>query len=130
MAQTTYNPEAYGSYAKYDDAGQGVVGGSGYQNAEREYQGQQGYYDQTQQQQGYYNQHQQGYDQQGYAVGYDQQAYAGQQAYVAEGQYAQYDYSQQHAQYASQEAEQSGYQAPHPYANNGKAAGHDAYGGM
>ncbi|KDR80867.1 hypothetical protein GALMADRAFT_222460 [Galerina marginata CBS 339.88] len=134
QAQMAYNAEAYGSYARYDDAGQGVVGGvgvavgGGYQDAQREYQGQQGYYDQNgqeayydqNQQQGYYDQQ----HQQGYAVGYDQQAQ------YAEGQY---DYSQQHEQYAQQqpqEQEASAYQPPHPYANGAVAGGKAAYGGM
>lgn len=144
QAQTSYNAEAYGSYAKYDDAGQGVVGGAGvavggvYQDAEREYQGQQGYYDQNQQQQyqqGYYDQNQQYYDQ-------TQQAYyeQSQQAqYVVDGQYAQqYDYSQQQQQYAAgqpaypaaqpEQHQATGYQPPHPYANG--SAGSNAYGGM
>ncbi|KAF8159339.1 hypothetical protein B0H34DRAFT_399641 [Crassisporium funariophilum] len=46
--QNAYNAEAYGSYAKYEDVGGDVVGGgpsggAGYQEAQREYQGQQGY---------------------------------------------------------------------------------------
>ena len=127
VMQTEYNPEAYGSYAKYED----VAGGAGgYQDAQREYQGQQGY-------QGYYDQ--QGYsDHQGYAVGgYDQQ----QQAYVVpEGGY---DYSAQHAQYAAGgngaaagayeiQQQQGAYQQPHPYATHSAVGGgHDAaYGGM
>jgi hypothetical protein len=48
QVQSAYNPEAYGHYAKYEDIGDGVVGGvpagtTVYQDAERAYQGQQGY---------------------------------------------------------------------------------------
>jgi len=48
QVQGAYNAEAYGNYAKYDDAGDGIVGsvpgGSGaYQDAQRAYQGQQEY---------------------------------------------------------------------------------------
>lgn len=140
QAQTAYNAEAYGSYAKYDDAGAGVVGGVGvavggvYQDAQREYQGQQGYYDQSQYQQGYYDQsqHQQYYDQSTQQAYYDQSQ---QGQYVVDGQYAQqqqYDYSQQHSQYAAAQPaypeQTAGYQPPHPYAN--RPAGNDAYGGM
>ncbi|TFK39696.1 hypothetical protein BDQ12DRAFT_664932 [Crucibulum laeve] len=54
--QAAYNPEAYGSYAAYE-------GGAGYQEATREYQGQQGqqqqYYDDHQEYQHYYDQQQQ-----------------------------------------------------------------------
>jgi hypothetical protein len=62
--QTAYNPEAYGSYATYQDPH------AGYQDAQRQYQGQQGY---------------QGYDQNAY---YDQQQHGHQQAsydYVVAG---------------------------------------------
>ncbi|KAF8902430.1 hypothetical protein CPB84DRAFT_863927 [Gymnopilus junonius] len=125
VMQTDYNPEAYGSYAKYED----VAHTGGYQDAQREYQGQQGYYDQNQYDQGY----NQGYmDQQGYVVGgYDQQQH---QAYVVQD--GQYDYSAQHAQYAAAGAydtqHQGAYQQPHPYANNSAVGGGNdaAYGGM
>ena len=93
--QTSYNAEAYGSYAQYADAGADVVGGTGvavggYQDAQREYLGQQGY---DQNQQAYY-------DQNAYAAGYNnqaQQGYYDQSGYVATGydQQAQYNYSQQ-----------------------------------
>jgi len=48
QVQGSYNAEAYGSYAKYEDVGDGIVGGvpSGtamYQDAQRAYQGQQEY---------------------------------------------------------------------------------------
>ena len=48
QAQGAYNAEAYGSYAKYEDVGDGIVGGvptgtAEYQEAQRAYQGQQGY---------------------------------------------------------------------------------------
>jgi predicted lipid-binding transport protein (Tim44 family) len=48
QVQSAYNAEAYGSYAKYEDVGHGVVGGvpagtAMYQDAQRAYQGQQGY---------------------------------------------------------------------------------------
>ena len=44
QAQSTYNPEAYGSYVQYKDVGNGVSTGSAmYQDAQRAYQGQQGY---------------------------------------------------------------------------------------
>lgn len=122
IMQMEYNPEAYGSYAKYED----VAHTGGYQDAQREYQGQQGYYDNQQYNQGYA-------DHQGYAVGgYDQQQH---QAYVVSD--GQYDYSAQHAQYAAAGAyetqqQQEAYQQPHPYANNSAVGGgHDAaYGGM
>jgi len=78
QVQSAYNAEAYGSYAKYEDVGDGVVGGvpagnAMYQDAQRAYQGQQGY-DQSQSQ------------------------------YVGHGQqhpYAAYDYSRQHQAYAA-----------------------------
>jgi hypothetical protein len=48
QVQGAYNAEAYGSYAKYEDVGNGIVGGvpagtAVYQDAQRAYQGQQGY---------------------------------------------------------------------------------------
>jgi len=48
QVQIAYDAEAYGNYAKYDDIGNGVVGGvpagtAVYQDAERAYQGQPGY---------------------------------------------------------------------------------------
>jgi hypothetical protein len=105
QAQTGYDAEAYSNYAQYAEGGQAE---GAYQDAQREYQGQQGQqgyydqnayaaYDQQQQQQGGF------YDQNAYAQGYDQQAYA-QQGYDQ----TQYDYSQQQPQ-------QEAYQHPHPY---------------
>jgi hypothetical protein len=96
QAQSTYNTEAYGSYAKYEDVSNGVVGGvpSGtamYQDAQRAYQGQQGY---DQSQYGTYDpSHFATYDQSQYA-GYGQQ----------QPEYVVYDYSQQqqhHQAYAT-----------------------------
>ena len=48
QVQGTYNAEAYGSYAKYEDVGDGIVGSvptgtAVYQDAQRAYQGQQEY---------------------------------------------------------------------------------------
>ena len=48
QVQGDYNAEAYGSYAKYEDVGDGIVGSvpaetAVYQDAQRAYQGQQGY---------------------------------------------------------------------------------------
>ena len=48
QAQGAYNTEAYGSYAKYEDVGDGIVGSvptgtAVYQDAQRAYQGQQEY---------------------------------------------------------------------------------------
>ena len=87
--QSAYNAEAYGNYAKYEDVGDGIVGGvpagtAMYQDAERAYQGQQGY-DQNQ----YVT-----YDPSHYAT-YDQAQYEG---YVQQ-QHAAYDYAQQHQQH-------------------------------
>ncbi|KAG2011973.1 hypothetical protein CC2G_012030 [Coprinopsis cinerea AmutBmut pab1-1] len=91
--QTAYNPEAYGSYAAYDNT-------AGYQQPTREYQGQQGYTDNT------------GYGAQGY--GYDQTAYGNNnyaQGYDA-SQYPQYDQQgqQQYDQQGQQQYDQQGQQ--------------------
>ena len=87
QVQSTYNAEAYGNYAKYEDVGNGIVGGvpggaAMYQDAERAYQGQQGY---DQGHHGTYPSHYAAYDPSQYA-GYAQQqqhhrAYAGTDAY-------------------------------------------------
>lgn len=85
QVQNAYNPEAYGHYAKYEDIGDGVVGGvpagtTLYQDAERAYQGQQGY------NQGHYDAaHYASYDRSQYH-GYGQQQ---QQAYGHSSQYPQ-----------------------------------------
>jgi hypothetical protein len=94
QVQDAYNTEAYGNYAKYEDVGDGIVGSvpagtAVYQDAQRAYQGQQGYdqshyatydpghYDQSQyqaygqqqqQQNGTYVEQQQ-YHPQAYAIG-------------------------------------------------------------
>jgi len=101
QVQGAYNAEAYGNYAKYEDVGDGIVGcvptGTAvYQDAQRAYQGQQGYdqshyasYDQSQYQ-GYGQQQQQNgtyYEQQphhpqAYAMGSD---HAGSGAHVTFG---------------------------------------------
>jgi len=92
--QTSYNAETYGSYAAYD--------ATGYQNATREYQGQQGYTDgaAAYQNNPAYDQHQQypAYDQhQQYNQGYDNTQYQQYSdhghngAYQQQGAYASYD---------------------------------------
>jgi hypothetical protein len=133
--QTSYDAEAYGSYAQYADAGAvagtGVAAG-GYQDAQREYQGQQGY---DQNQQVYYDQsgHVAGYDQaqQGY---FDQTQYPTQYGYAQQPAYDQAQYPQAHydqTQQQYQQPAQEGYQSPHPYATAAGSAKTDAaYGGM
>jgi hypothetical protein len=84
QVQGAYNAEAYGSYAKYEDFGDGIVGGvpagtAVYQDAQRAYQGQQGY-DQSH----YDPAHYASYNQPQYR-GYGQQ----QQAYGYSGQHSQ-----------------------------------------
>lgn len=116
MAQQTYNAEAYGSYAAYD--AQGAYNG-GYQDATREYQGQEGYavggYDQ-----GYgYENHPYGQNQQ---ATYDAAQYAQYDQYAADpNQYAQYDHS---AYVATGSAPAQGSSGRAPVSNA------DAYGGM
>jgi hypothetical protein len=109
--QTAYNPEAYAGYAQYQAQG-------GYQDAQREYQGQQGQYDHTDYHA--YSQYQ-GYDQSQYG-NYDQTG----QAYPQQNQYNQPQ---------TQPQNQNQYQAPHPYSSaspaaSGARAHDDAYGGM
>lgn len=89
QVQNAYDAEAYGGYTKYEDVGGGVVGGvpagtTAYQDAQRAYQGQQGY-DQS---------HYATYDPAHYAS-YDQSQYQGY------GQQPQYGYSEQHPAGAS-----------------------------
>ena len=84
QVQGAYNAEAYGSYAKYEDVGDGIVGSvpAGtvvYQDAQRAYQGQQGY-DQS---------HYATYDP-GHYASYDQSQYQGY------GQQQQYSEQQPH----------------------------------
>lgn len=99
QVQLAYDAEAYGNYAKYEDIGNGVVGGmpagtAVYQDAERAYQGQPGY---NQGQQGY-NQGQQGYKQSHYIPAH----------------YTSYDRSQYHGYGQQQQAH--GYSSQHPQA--------------
>ncbi|KAJ3493497.1 hypothetical protein NLJ89_g11006 [Agrocybe chaxingu] len=145
QVQAAYNPEAYGSYAKYEDGtatGTAVTTG-GYQDATREYQAQggyavsgnvydqQAYYDQSAYAQGGYDPQtyiaQGGYAQQAYAAGYDQTGYA---TGYAQGGYEQQGQQQQQQTGYAQTAE--GYQAPHPYTTQDTAASKHAaaYGGM
>lgn len=135
QAQESYNAEAYGSYAQYAqyDAAVAAAGDAGYQDVQREYQGQQGY-DASQ---GYYDPN--AYAPAGYDQQVPQQGYYDQQAYATDYTQAQYDYSQQqqaydqtqYAQAQYQPEAQTGYQPPHPYATSPSAAkGDAAYGGM
>ena len=92
QSQESYNAEAYGSYAHYAqyDAAAAAVGDAGYQDVQREYQGQQGY-DASQ---AYYDPN--AYAAAGYGQQVPQQGYYDQQAYTTDYNQAQYDYSQQH----------------------------------
>jgi hypothetical protein len=112
---TSYNPEAYGSYAQYE--GTGVAQGGGYQDAQREYQGQPGQY--NAQEYAAYSQYA-GYDQEQYGT-YEQNQYG--------------DYNQQNQRNNNPHHLQEQYQAPHPYSSASPAASgarttDDAYGGM
>lgn len=108
QVQGAYNAEAYGSYAKYEDVGDGIVGsvpsGSAvYQDAQRAYQGQQGY---------------------------DQSHYA---AYDT-GHYASYDQSQYQG-YGQQDGTYMEKQPHHPQAyaigsNHAEAGAHVTYGAI
>ncbi|CAA7265158.1 unnamed protein product [Cyclocybe aegerita] len=115
QVQAAYNPEAYGSYAKYED---GTATGTA-----------QAYYDQSAYAQGGYDPQtyiaQGGYAQQAYAAGYDQTGYA--------TGYAQGGYEQQGQQQQTGYAQTTeGYQAPHPYTTQDTAASKHAaaYGGI
>jgi hypothetical protein len=117
MAQQTYNAEAYGSYAAYDTQGytQNYQDNSGgYQDAQREYQGQEGYAVG-------------GYDQ---AYGYENHPYGHQQqqgTYDA-AQYAQYD-ANQYAGYDQNAYVVTG-NAPAAAGSSSDPRHQDAYGGM
>ena len=117
QVQQSYNAESYGSYAAYD-------GNAGYQDATREYQGQEGYGQEGYAAQGYdaYGNHPYG---QQYAQGYDASQYAqydnNQQYVVDPTQYAQYDAYAANGQPAAGTASHAG---AHPTRND------DAYGGM
>jgi hypothetical protein len=81
QVQDVYNAEAYGDYAKYEDVGDGIVGSvpagtAVYQDAQRAYQGQQGYdqnhyatYDPSYDQSQYQGYGQQPHHPQAYAIG-------------------------------------------------------------
>ncbi|TEB33275.1 hypothetical protein FA13DRAFT_197977 [Coprinellus micaceus] len=118
QVQQSYNAESYGSYAAYDAS-------AGYQDATRQYQGQEGYAQDGYAAQGYdaYGNHP--YGQQQYAQGYDAAQYAqydaNQQYVVDPTQYAQYD---QYATAGQQPAGGSSHAGAHPTRND------DAYGGM
>ena len=110
QAQRPYDAEAYGNYAKYEDVDNGVVGGvptgsAIYQDAQRAYQGQQGY------DQGHYGT----YD----ASHYDQSRYGQQQ-------------QQQHVvAYGYPEEQQQQHYAFATGSNQQGAGAHgDAYGGI
>lgn len=133
QVQQAYNAEQYGSYAAYDN-------GAGYQDATRQYQGQEGYaqdgayatdgynasqgYDAAAQGYDAYNNHP--YGQQYAQPGYDASQYAQydpNQAYVvdpSQQQYAQYDQNA-YVQNNVQQPQQAG---AHPARHD------DAYGGM
>ena len=112
QVQGAYNAEAYGSYAKYEDVGDGIVGSvptgtAVYQDAQRAYQGQQGYQGQQ-------------YDQSHYAT-YDPGHYA-------------YDQSQYEG-YGQQDGTYSEKQPHHPQAyaigsNHAETSAHVTYGAI